>query len=161
IRPQEEEPAFRRLAQQCDWSLVIAPESHHILEERCRWVREAGGRLLGPSVEAVSLTADKLALGRHWREQGVLTPDTVLLANEESPPPSLQPSARHPVVLKPRYGAGAQATFVSRTPAELERAVAQARVETPGTDLLLQPLACGTPASLAFIIGPQAAVPLV
>src|SRR5262245_22879088 len=69
IEATQEQPAFRALAQQCDWSLVIAPEFDHILEDRCRWAEEAGGRLLGPSVEAIKLTADKLALSRLWRAE--------------------------------------------------------------------------------------------
>ena len=48
----------------------IAPEFDRILESRCRWVLEEGGRLLGPSPEAVALTADKLALAEHLERSG-------------------------------------------------------------------------------------------
>ncbi len=61
----EDEKRFRALAATSDYSLIIAPESEGILERRCRWVEEAGGRLLGPSSQAVRLTADKCALAKH------------------------------------------------------------------------------------------------
>src|SRR5260370_1005107 len=46
-----EESTFKRLAQEADLSLVIAPEFEDLLSTRCRWVLEAGGRLLGSSLE--------------------------------------------------------------------------------------------------------------
>src|SRR5262245_25433631 len=54
---------FHGLAHGADYTLVIAPELDGILHTHCRWVEEAGGRLLGPSPTAVRLTGDKLALG--------------------------------------------------------------------------------------------------
>src|SRR5881296_3367829 len=65
VKPAGEKQAFRKLAVECDWSIVIAPETDGILEERCRWVERASGKLLGPTQEAIRLTADKLALSRH------------------------------------------------------------------------------------------------
>src|SRR5690242_5542718 len=43
-----EADAFRELAAAADYTLVIAPEFDGLLAERCRWVLDAGGRLLGP-----------------------------------------------------------------------------------------------------------------
>src|SRR5262245_49090975 len=45
--PAEEARAFREQARNADVSLVIAPEFDGLLEQRCRRVEEAGGRLLG------------------------------------------------------------------------------------------------------------------
>ena len=59
-----------------DAALVIAPEVDGILEQRCRWVQEAGCALLGPKPDAVRLTADKLALAEHFFAHGIPTPVT-------------------------------------------------------------------------------------
>src|SRR5262245_57655894 len=59
--PSEEQAAFRQLASSCDATFVIAPEFDGVLAERCRWVAHVGGKLVGPSVEAVKLCSDKLA----------------------------------------------------------------------------------------------------
>ena len=72
--PGQEEVIFRELAADADYSLIIAPEFDDILFTRCRWVEEAGGKLLGPSSEAVRLTGDKLLLARHLRAYGIPTP---------------------------------------------------------------------------------------
>src|SRR5438445_264129 len=45
--PAEEESRFRERARAADRTLVIAPETGGVLEARCRWVEDEGGRLLG------------------------------------------------------------------------------------------------------------------
>src|SRR5262249_60505028 len=115
-----EETAVRDLAAAADGSLVIAPEFDDILRGRCRWVEEAGGRLLGPSSEAVALTADKLRLGEHLLGHAAPTPPCRLVAPGPSP-------AGFPLVCKPRHGAGSQATFLVHSDAELAARLAGAR----------------------------------
>src|SRR5262245_36250849 len=44
--PHKADSVFRELARATDRTLVIAPETGGILEARCRWVEEVGGRLL-------------------------------------------------------------------------------------------------------------------
>src|ERR1051326_6892802 len=70
-RPEAEEQTFRALARSADLALIIAPEFDGLLAERCRWVEEVGGRLLGPSAAAVRLTGDKLLLAHHLDGLGV------------------------------------------------------------------------------------------
>src|SRR5689334_4336599 len=103
LQPGAEEKAFRALAADSDGTLVIAPEFDDILADRCRWVEEARGNLLGPSSPAVRLTADKLTLARHWQDRGIPTPFVVEASS---------PDLTYPLVCKPRYGAGSQATFL-------------------------------------------------
>ena len=76
VRPGEEERAFRQAARAADFTLVVAPEFDNLLISRCCWAAEEGSRLLGPTPEAIRLTADKLALGRHLRDRGVSTPES-------------------------------------------------------------------------------------
>src|SRR5712675_1789970 len=58
---------FRELAAIADHALLIAPETGGRLEQLARVVTSAGGRLVGPSPDAIRLTADKLELARHWQ----------------------------------------------------------------------------------------------
>src|SRR4029077_13046924 len=83
IDAAEEEAAFRAQARGADATLVVAPEFDNILFERCCWVEEVGGRLLGPSSEIVKLTADKLDLERHLRSHGVPTTTSRILGQDD------------------------------------------------------------------------------
>jgi predicted ATP-grasp superfamily ATP-dependent carboligase len=65
-----------------------------------------------------------------------------------------------PAVLKPRYGAGSQATFCLRSSAELIPAQEQARAEDYHGELILQPFATGQPISVALLVGPRGIFPL-
>ncbi len=138
VQPAEEKDAFRALAAAADWSLVIAPEFDGILAERSRWVEEAGGRLLGSSPQAVQQTADKMLLSHLWSEQGVPTPSLECI---------------YPLVCKPRFGAGSQATFLVHEEEELERARSQAHAEGWTGELMLQRYVPGFAVSVAFLSG--------
>lgn len=141
-----EEDIFRRLAHAADFTLVIAPECDGLLWTRCRWVEEAGGRLLGPSVDAVKLTGDKLMLARHLQEKSV-------------PVPGIGGRC-FPAVLKPRDGAGSQATFLVRDEEELAGCAARAEAEGWRGELLLQPFVPGLPVSVALLLGPRQRIAL-
>ncbi len=138
LRSIPEENAFRALAASADFSLVIAPEFGDILLRRCHWVEAEGGRLLGPSSTAVHWTADKLALTCHWKTCGIPTPSS---------------AASYPLVCKPRFGAGSQATFLVHNEDELARARRQAHEEGWSGELILQPYARGRAVSVAFLAG--------
>ncbi len=142
----DERSLFRELAAGADWSLVIAPEFDGILARRCRWVLEAGGRLLGPSPEAVERTADKLALASILARQGVPTPPCYAVPSEVA--------CRLPAVLKPRDGAGSQAMCRVGAWPDLERCLAAMRAERPDAEMVLQPLVLGEAMSVAFLLGP-------
>ncbi len=147
--------AFRERAKKCDWTLVIAPELSGMLAERCRWVREVNGKLLGPSVEAVELAADKLALSKAWDAAKVPTPRTRLWSEWLLEPP------RYPVVCKPIDGAGSSTTFLVPDVEHLPTCLAAAEKEGYTEDrLLLQDLVEGLAVSVAFIIGPSQVVSL-
>jgi predicted ATP-grasp superfamily ATP-dependent carboligase len=144
------EDTFRTLARRADTCLVIAPEFDQLLATRCRWVLEAGSRLLGPAPEAVTLAADKLALSRHFRARGIPTPATVLAADFPG-----RADLTFPVVSKPRFGAGSQATVLANSPAELTACAAILQAELPGQEAIVQPFVPGLPASVALLIGPH------
>jgi tyramine---L-glutamate ligase len=156
IRAHDEEKAFRTLAAGADFTLLIAPEFDDILGTRCRWVVESGGRLLGPSLDAVQLTGDKLALSRHLRGRSVPTPESRLFVADEE-----VSEAMFPAVWKPRFGAGSQATFLVQESQELRTCVARARTEGWEGEALLQPFLPGRPVSVSFLTGPCSYIPLL
>jgi predicted ATP-grasp superfamily ATP-dependent carboligase len=149
---QGETPAvFRGHARSADFSLVIAPETTGVLATHCHWVEEEGGRLLGPCAEAVALTGDKLILAKWLRDKGIPTPITF---------PLLQPGtwniqADFPLVVKPRHGAGSQATFVVRNEREAANFLSIAEREGWRDEMVRQPLAAGMAASVACLAGPN------
>lgn len=148
-QPGVEEQAFRALAADADCSLIIAPEFDEILAQRCRWVEEAGGPLLGPSSSAVRLTGDKRLLYRHWVDRLVPTPYVVDPPDEYSPI-----TIPTPCVCKPRWGAGSQATFLLRNSDDLLGMLPRLREERWSGEAILQAYAPGLPVSVAFLAGP-------
>jgi predicted ATP-grasp superfamily ATP-dependent carboligase len=149
----EDETAFRDLTQAADWTLVIAPEFDGLLVNRCRRVAHAGGRLLGSMLPAIELTADKAALGRLWRWYNVPTPRCFPVRGASA-------LRQFPAVLKPRFGAGSQATCLVQRPEDLFGCLVAVASEEPGGGMLLQPFVAGMPASVAFLLGPNQTVPL-
>lgn len=143
--PTDDKAEFRLLAGRADFTLVVAPEFDGILETRCRWVEEAGGRLLGPTSAAVRLTSDKFALNRHFQRHGIPTPRTWLQGDE----PDL-----FPIVWKPRDGAGSLDTYLLNSAAERPLA------ERPPREMIVQEFVDGFPASVALLIGPRESVAL-
>lgn len=143
--PIYEEKQFQACAAHADLCLVIAPEFSRLLHHRCRLVEQVGSRLLGPSAEAVALTTDKLALADRWQEAGVPTPTTW----------QNRPSGPGPWVVKPRDGAGSQATFQIHDDEDWSRAQAIAKTEGWNGEWIWQPLLPGLAASVSFLLGPR------
>jgi predicted ATP-grasp superfamily ATP-dependent carboligase len=156
VHTDADEAAFRDLAGEADFTLVIAPEVHDLLWTRCCWVEECGGRLLGSSPAAVRLTGDKLELCRHLRRRKIATPPCWPVVSE-IPPRRL----RIPVVYKPRFGAGSSATFLIRHVQEWERCRDIARAEGWYGESLVQPFLPGQAVSVAYLVGPSQSVALI
>jgi tyramine---L-glutamate ligase len=134
------------------WYLAIAPETDGWLPTLVEKAVRAGHRLLGSSLDAIVLTADKLALAGHWREHGIPRPATT----------DREPTAceAFPVVWKPRDGAGSTATFLLNSALDVARAKAHRAAEHTGP-MILQEFVPGQAASVAFLCGPAGNVPLL
>ncbi len=136
-----------------DAVLIIAPEFDDILAQRSEHVLVRQRRLIGCQPAAIRATADKFALAQHWANRRVPTPATCLAAVEAP--------ATFPVVLKPRDGAGSQATRLVTDAAAWPSQLAEAIREMPGRDFLVQPFHPGKACSVAFLVGARQTVSLV
>jgi predicted ATP-grasp superfamily ATP-dependent carboligase len=145
-RPDDEPAAFRAVARTADHALIIAPDTADLLATRSQWARDAGAQLLGCQPGDVRRVADKLRLAETLRAHGVPTISSWLL--DEAPR-----DLPFPRVLKPRVGAGAQATWLVRESERWSAAVRAAHAELPGSDFIVQPYHPGTPASIALLCG--------
>src|SRR5262249_19814630 len=148
VPPGEERGVFQQLAGAADYSIVIAPEFDDILLERCRWVQQAGGRSLGPSLDAVRLTSAKLTLADRLARHGVPTPPILAAGNKILEPHGL--TSGLVMVVKPRFGAGSQATAIVG-PGDDVDLVKHIQLEMPDAEFVIQPYAPGRAASVAFL----------
>jgi len=129
---------------QVDTAIIIAPETNGVLLR----LTSKFPHVIRPSLEAIGLTSDKLAMFCHWREHGVRTPATT-----DRAPTACE---NFPMIWKPRDGCGSTDTFLIRDRFELS----QARVTATGP-MILQQFVPGRAASIAFLCGPKGNFPLV
>ena len=128
---------FEQLSQEADVSLIIAPESDGILEQ---WLENLESRrcvTLNAILPATRLCADKLKLADLLVSAGIATPPTRLLQGSEG--------ETFPVVVKPRWGAGSEWTFVCHQASDMH-AIPQ------WEDWIVQPLVQGQAFSCAVLV---------
>jgi tyramine---L-glutamate ligase len=145
---------FRSLAADAAWTLVVAPETGLVLWRYCCAVEDVGSRLLGPSPQFVALTTDKFTLAERWLRAGVPTPWACLLP---APPGR---TFTYPLVLKPRDGAGSQATFLLRRAGEVAERIRSADAAGFHGEFFCTGYVPGMAASVAVLAGPQGIFPL-
>ena len=131
------EAIFDDLALRADEALIIAPEFDGILPGWIERLEHLGVKSLGSSSRAVALCADKLATATHLIEQGIPTPPTSIYRPGEH--------RRFSAIVKPRFGAGCEDTFLCRSEAEVEYLPAS-------IERIIQPEIPGTTASVSFIV---------
>ncbi len=147
---QAERRAIHDLADQADWTVLIAPEFDGILLDRCRWVESAGARLLSPPSTFVELTADKNRTAEQLRQHGIPMPkDTTVHSGQRLPS-----DFPYPAVVKPCDGAGSLGVqLVVDNSSNYE-------IAFDAQTTRLEEFRHGTPASVAVLCGPCEAVAL-
>lgn len=142
--------AFRSTAAsvlgRCDAAFVIAPESNGILADHCRLVGESEARWLGCTEGTIELCADKLRLAERLEQCCVPTVPT----SEPTQP------VTWPIVLKPRFGAGCEDTFLIRNESEYFESVRM----HPGIEFIQQPYVGAESCSVAAILSAAGMVSL-
>jgi predicted ATP-grasp superfamily ATP-dependent carboligase len=173
-----EQRRFRETAANCDWTLVIAPEFDDHLRSLSQTVLDVGGRLLGSLPAVIALTGDKLATAEFWHGRGVRHPRTVSLdVGQAFQPDSFKLASRAvrlenltytgrsvsfppPWVMKPRHGAGSQATFLIRN-REDGLGVWSPAFHECDDEFIVQEYVRGQAASVALLIAPNQTIPLM
>jgi predicted ATP-grasp superfamily ATP-dependent carboligase len=102
------------------------------------------------------LAADKMALASLLERHQIPTPR----CSRAHARAARDRTLRFPLVLKPRDGAGSQATCLVRTRTAFSGCLERMQAEMPRAELLLQPLVPGRPVSVAFLLGPGQEVAL-
>ena len=100
VPPGGDRAALVAAASQADWTLIVAPESDGILQDRVRAVRAAGGRVLAPADSVIGTAADKQATLDALAARGVPVPAGRSLCVGEAVPAGF----RLPAVRKARGG---------------------------------------------------------
>ena len=144
---------LQRVARTCDAAFVIAPECDGILAEHFRWIAETKCRWIGSDLSAISLCTDKLELAVHLAKRGVPVIPTELWDAELTQVDGLP----YPLVIKPRDGAGSQATYLIQSPAhyvELEKLLLAEPMlaNRNGQTGIRQPFITGRAVSVALMI---------
>lgn len=125
------------VASRSDCVLVIAPETDAILEHHFHLAQQTNARWCGVNIETIRICADKLKTYEYLEAAGVPTVTTSLFTGEK-------PGVRFPFVLKPRYGAGCEGTFVVRHEQDFVRV-------RSGEGLVIQPFVTGSSFSAAAV----------
>lgn len=135
--------------------LVIAPEFDDHLRRLSQDVLDCGGQLLGSLPRAIATVSDKYGLARIWNKRGVPRPYTDFIEPMEFA------YCGPPWVVKPRCGAGSQATYLIHNYLEAKKTWMAARVEWQGRDLIVQKYVAGQAVSVALLMGPVQTIPLM
>ena len=148
----EEGRLFHQLAAECDATYVVAPEIDGILATRCVMVEAAGGHLLGPSLAAIELCADKLRLAKHLEHHDIPTIDTKPLADE------LQgQTLPFPAVIKRRDGAGSLSIAFVPDREHLNSLPASRGDREGRAGMIIQPFVDGQSLSVGVIVSESGA----
>ena len=149
--PAEEIELLAELAAWVDVSLLIAPEFDGILTHRALLVEGVGGRLCGPSPLAITTCADKLELAGILEEAGIPT----IRTHEFSPTHDTFETPVYPCVIKPRDGAGSQATYLVSTAAEFNRLWPSWQQSSWLRQAIWQPHIAGRAVSVGVVVTPE------
>jgi predicted ATP-grasp superfamily ATP-dependent carboligase len=144
--------AFRGLAAEADYTLIVAPETGGILYERALILERDGRKSLGSTPEAIAVAGDKLKTFHALLSRGVV----VVPGQRVYPARSVLPSGHghYPAVVKPIDGAGSIDTYlIASSESPWPAKIAQRR------EAVFQPYVRGQAMSAACLVsGPWRAV---
>ena len=142
--PAQADERFRVRAGQSDLTYVIAPESDGILARRYDRVAQAGGNWCGPDRACIEFCADKLATA-DLEATNFETIPTRLLQEQDTA------EAAFPCVVKPRFGAGSNETFLVRNSSQLDRLRQCRGHRIESGEFVIQPFIAGISCSFALV----------
>jgi len=102
------EDSLRLALEECDATLIVAPECEGMLLRLTRLAESMQKRVLGAPSKAIALSSDKQACLEHWSRLGLPTPRTILWHEKAQIEQGFDLTP--PFVLKPNCGAGGENT---------------------------------------------------
>ncbi|MEO0606261.1 MAG: ATP-grasp domain-containing protein [Myxococcota bacterium] len=129
--PQALLDATRRIQARGPWvdRIEATIESHMLPTAMARQASD----IPGPTPEQITLCRDKFVMKQFLRERGIPCARNAIIANRSDLLGFIE-EVGYPIVLKPRDGAGAHATYRIEGPQDAARALAETRLdETDGT----------------------------
>jgi len=154
IRPDSSAEASELFEERIAWSdstLLIAPEFDGLLTHRALLVEGIGSRLCGPNPVAIAQCSDKLLLAEILSEAGIRNVPTFEFRVEQSVASEIQ----FPAVIKPRDGAGSQATYLVRSAAEFAQLQPRWAKSSLLRQAIWQPYVAGRAVSVGVLITPE------
>jgi tyramine---L-glutamate ligase len=106
IDPAEYEEILVRFAKECDFALIIAPESNGILADLNELMKNNNAIPLGCDIQAIRVTGDKWECYKKLIDAGIPTPET--RCSDKHHAIEIAVKIRFPLVIKPVDGAGCE-----------------------------------------------------
>ena len=150
VGPGQEEAVLARLAADCDYTILIAPETGGVLGGPRGAGRAGGGRSLGSTPPAVALTTDKRLLAGHLPHEGIGRPERTV-----STPAGLPAISRTRRSSSRSTAPGRWTPIIARVP------VTDRFAPRLPAEMVIQPYCPGVPLSATFLVGPSGAIRLV
>ena len=113
----EYDESISKLAQECDFSFIIAPESDGILARITKQMQQSGAVPLGCSHEGICMTGDKWECHKILSRAGLPVPETILetgfkpVSTYRYNAPEAALKIGFPLVIKPVDGVGCEGVY--------------------------------------------------
>ncbi|NVM53055.1 MAG: ATP-grasp domain-containing protein [Candidatus Helarchaeota archaeon] len=158
----EFEEKFEANLAESDAVLLIAPEFDNILFELARKVERAGKLLLGPSADAIKITADKAETHKKALEAHVLVPSAIRVAFSEKSEliDKICRQIGYPVVFKPIDGVGGSGICIIASQQDIEAGLQTVRKETRLETFQVQKFINGLDVSISAIVSEKEVRPI-
>ncbi|MHA1376839.1 MAG: ATP-grasp domain-containing protein [Candidatus Helarchaeota archaeon] len=149
------------LSQNIDAVFVIAPETDNILYKLVKQVENIKIPIIGPSSNAIKLTADKYKTFQALDEVALIPKTRQLSIND--PPEKVLESAQNigfPFIMKPIDGIAAMGISLIKKEEEITRGIECIKQESCMDNYIIQEYIKGIDASVSLLIGEKGIIPL-
>lgn len=139
---------WRKLLDECDAALIVAPETEHILTELTQMLENSTVYNLGCHSSAVALASNKLDTFKALKNAGILTIETCMLNDAEA---LFYEQDSSGFVVKPIDGAGCENTFYFKNLLTLKSWLANGVESHLLEKMIIQPYIAGQAASISAL----------
>jgi tyramine---L-glutamate ligase len=155
--------SMEKIANTIDAAFVVAPEFNHILTSIVECLETTGAFSLNCESQGIGEAADKPAFAKRAGKLGLSFPKTEILSATMSAKEAAQQfrgNLTFPLVAKPVGGAGCSGLSLIRNEGQLGEALAKVNRETASSQVIVQELVSGVPASVSLISTGEEAQPI-